>query len=391
MLTSTLRFWILLHKWTSLACTAFLLIICVTGLPLIFGDEIDQWLNGTPSYEALPATAPRADLDHIVDLSRAMYPGQIVTSLFVDDDEPKVIVSMAPSWIESERNDDSNHWIKFDARTARVLEQSKPPAERAQTFMGLILRLHMDLFAELPGELFLALMALLFVAAIVSGLVIYAPFMRKLAFGTVRRRQNSRLKWLDLHNLLGVVVAAWTLVVGATGIMNELSTPLFALWQRTDVQAALEPWRGQQPPSQTELSSVQSAFDTAKAALPGMTVLSVLFPGAKGGSPYHYLLWAKGQSPLMSRLFNSVLVDARSGALTAVVRMPWYLRVLEVSRPLHFGDYGGLPLKFLWAALDLISILILGSGLYLWLARRGIASSSPSAMALLEPLASAAE
>jgi uncharacterized iron-regulated membrane protein len=41
-----------------------------------------------------------------------------------------------------------------------------------------------------------------------------------------------------------------------------------------------------------------------------------------------------------------------------------------VSRPLHFGDYGGLPLKIIWALFDLVTIVILGSGLYLWLSRR---------------------
>ena len=50
--------------------------------------------------------------------------------------------------------------------------------------------------------------------------------------------------------------------------------------------------------------------------------------------------------------------------------MPWYLTALELSRPLHFGDYGGLPLKIIWAVLDLITIVVLVSGLYLWLARR---------------------
>ena len=80
-----------------------------------------------------------------------------------------------------------------------------------------------------PGELFLGGMALLFVVAIVSGVVIYGPFMRKLDFGTVRTGRSRRLKWLDLHNLLGVVTLGWTLVVGATGVINELSTPVRAL------------------------------------------------------------------------------------------------------------------------------------------------------------------
>jgi uncharacterized iron-regulated membrane protein len=41
-----------------------------------------------------------------------------------------------------------------------------------------------------------------------------------------------------------------------------------------------------------------------------------------------------------------------------------------VSQPLHFGDYGGMPLKIIWALLDGLTIIVLGSGLYLWWARR---------------------
>ena len=36
----------------------------------------------------------------------------------------------------------------------------------------------------------------------------------------------------------------------------------------------------------------------------------------------------------------------------------------------RFGDYGGLILKILWAILDIATIVILISGLYLWLAKR---------------------
>ena len=63
-----------------------------------------------------------------------------------------------------------------------------------------------------------------------------------------------------------------------------------------------------------------------------------------------------------------MLIDAETGQLVSARDLPWYLRALEVSRPLHFGDYGGLPLKIIWTLLDLITIGVLGSGLYLWLA-----------------------
>jgi uncharacterized iron-regulated membrane protein len=71
-------------------------------------------------------------------------------------------------------------------------------------------------------------------------------------------------------------------------------------------------------------------------------------------------------------LLKPALVDASTGELTDMREMPLYVKTLLVSQPLHFGDYGGVPLKIIWTLLDLISIVILGSGLYLWLSRRKV-------------------
>ena len=364
------RRWTLVHRWSSLACTVFLLVSCLTGLPLIFGDELEGWLGDEPPYPALPADAPMADLDTMVSTALHRHPGEIVTSLSFDDDAPKLIVSMAPSWQAFMDDPSTRRWLAFDTRTGALRQESEPAGSRQIGFSGLMLGLHEDLFAGLAGELFLGAMALLFVTAIVSGVVLYTPFAGKFAFGTIRTRRTARIKWLDLHNLLGMATLAWALVVGATGALNEISTPLFLLWQKTDVQALLQPWRGRPALANGETSSVEAAFDTASRATPGMAVAVIVFPGSPFGSPDHYFVWTKGSTPLASRLFSPVLVDAQTGRLTAVVRMPWYLQALELSRPLHFGDYGGLPLKIIWALLDLATIVVLGSGLYLWITPR---------------------
>jgi uncharacterized iron-regulated membrane protein len=73
------------------------------------------------------------------------------------------------------------------------------------------------------------------------------------------------------------------------------------------------------------------------------------------------------------------LVDAETGALTDMRELPWYVTTLLVSQPLHFGDYGGMPLKLIWAVLDIITIVVLGSGLYLWIKRRRIAGEDLAA------------
>lgn len=370
MTRNAFRRWFWVHKWTSLICTLFLLVICITGLPLVFSDEIGDWLENGPAYASVPADTPAVSLDKVVATARARYPEQIVSNIYIDDDEPRIMVAMVPSWDAYAADRTSVHWIKFDAHTGQVMRESPTFGGTSAKFLEIMLSLHRDLFAGLTGELFMGLMALLFVAAIVSGVVVYSPFMRRLDFGTVRTTRSRRLKWLDMHNLTGVVLMAWMAVVGVTGVINELSTPLFGLWQMTDVRALLAPFRGSPVPKESEMTSPQAAFDTVKAALPNMIANSVIFPGAPFGSPYHYTVWTKGRESLTARLFSPALVDARDGKLTQVVDMPWYLRALELSRPLHFGDYGGLPLKILWALLDLVTIVVLGSGVYLWLSRR---------------------
>jgi uncharacterized iron-regulated membrane protein len=348
-------------------------------LPLIFREELGDLLDDSQPYAAVADIAPRVGIDTVLATSRAMFPGETVVYVFVDDDEPKIIVSMASSWQDYAANRKAAHWIKFDAHTGHVLKQSKPFDADGIGFLDVVFSLHKDLFAGLAGELFLGSMALLFVVALASGIAIYGPFMRRLAFATVRTDRSRRVKWLDLHNLLGVVTLAWMLVVGLTGVVNELSTPLFALWQQTDVKAMLAPMRGRPVPSVSEMSSPEAAFETVRAAAPDMTATSILFPGSPFGSPYHYVVWTKGRQQLTSRLFSPFLIDARTGKLAASVAMPWYLRALEVSRPLHFGDYGGTPLKILWAILDFVAIGVLGSGLYLWIARGRSPASRPEA------------
>lgn len=230
--------------------------------------------------------------------------------------------------------------------------------------MYLMFRLHVDLFADLPGKLFLGGMGLLLVVALVSGVVLYAPFMRKLEFGTVRRQRSRRLFWLDQHNLLGIVTLMWALVVGGTGVINTWADLLIKLWQHEQVSEMVAPYHGQPVP--TALGSLEAAARVAGQAEPDKQLAFVAFPGTALSSPYHYTVFMRGVTPVSARLFKPVLVDARSAQLTASREPPWYITGLLLSQPLHFGDYGGMPLKIIWALLDILTMVVLGSGLYLW-------------------------
>lgn len=364
-----LRGWQWVHRWSSLVCTMFLFVLCLTGLPLVFRDEIADWARGDGATPVgVSDQAPRADLGAMVDAARGpagRFPGQVVRWISLEDDRPEVWIALAPAH-EADRARD--HVLKFDAHTGLPLPPALQSTPGRPTLTGVLLRLHKDLLLGLPGELFLGGMALLMLLATVSGAVLYGPYMRSLSFGTVRRQRSARVRWLDIHNLLGMSSLVWLLVVGATGAMNEVADPLYDRWRAAALADALRPYQGQAMP--TQLASVQAAADAVARALPGMRVRSVRYPDGELGSPHHYLVWAIGDAPLTSRLFTPALVDARTGALVLLPAPPWYLTVLQLSRPLHFGDYGGLPMKILWALLDVGAILVLGSGLYLWFARK---------------------
>ncbi|WP_028605451.1 PepSY-associated TM helix domain-containing protein [Ottowia thiooxydans] len=360
-----IRTWYQVHKWSSLICTLFLLLLCVTGLPLIFKDEIEDWSSAKAARTDVGNA--RADLDAMVASARGpdgLYPGEVVRWISLEDDRPEVWIALAPAYSASRTLD---HVIKFDAYSGQTLAQRPSAATAKPTLIGVVFWLHKGLLAGEVGELFLGAMGLLFVVATVSGAVLYAPFMRKLDFGSIRR-DSRRLRWLDLHNLLGISSLAWVFVVGVTGVLNEISSPMYERWRQTAIPALLQPYTGK--PMPTKLFSVQKSANAVSLALPGMKIRSIRYPDAELGSPHHYLIWSIGDTPLRSRLFQPALVDAVTGTISSIGEVPWYLTAVQLARPLHFGDYGGMPLKILWAALDIIVIGVLVSGLYLWLARR---------------------
>jgi len=357
------RTWFEIHKWTSLICTLFLLMLCLTGLPLIFFDEINALTGKEAQAPALPEGTPRMKIDDIITRAKAVYPTNVIRYVYWQEEHPNIVtVSMADSLNAAA---DVSNLVVLDERTGQVLKQ--PTFDEG--VMYIVYKLHVDMFAGIPGKLFLGVMGILFVLAIISGIMLYSPVMRKYEFGMVRTKKSTRLQWLDMHNMLGVVTLSWALVVGITGVINTASDIVLGLWQRGQLSEMVAPYRNA-PPLKSELSSLEGALTTAIKAAPDMHVSIVAYPGTVFTSLHHYAVFMRGNSALTARLIKPALIDAANGSLTDMRTMPWYVNALFLSQPLHFGNYGGMPLKILWAAFDLITIIVLITGLYLWFSRQ---------------------
>lgn len=358
------RAWYAVHKWTSLVSTLFLLMLCVTGLPLIFSHELHHALgNSVDAPQLAPGHQGQASVDAIVQDAQARRPQDVPQFLVAEPDEPELLYVRMAERVDSPG---LTAFYTYDARSGAFL--SEYPLGKG--FMDIMLRLHTDMYADLPGTLFLGFMGLLLAASIVSGMVIYGPYMKKLPFGTVRRERVARLKWLDTHNLLGIVTLVWLLVVGVTGTINALNRPIFGQWQATELKALAAPYR-HLPPVRGAVSA-EAALAAARAAQPDMSLSFMAYPGNDFATPRHFMAFMQGNTDVTSKLLKIVMIDAETAEVAATGAMPWYVSTLMLSQPLHFGDYGGLPLKLLWTTLDLLSIWVLWSGLVLWWKRRHV-------------------
>lgn len=91
----SLRRWSWIHKWSSLVCTVFMLLLCLTGLPLIYSHQIGELLGNEVEPPALSAAqaaqvavAPRADLDRVIAAGKARYPDKVMMYMSQDADQP---------------------------------------------------------------------------------------------------------------------------------------------------------------------------------------------------------------------------------------------------------------------------------------------------------------
>lgn len=355
-----IRIWRWLHTWTSLVCTLFLLMLCLTGFALTFHDEIESALNPTSWSPANP-NGPHLTLDNITQAALSDRPNHVPIYVSFDIDRPVVNVT---SGLNAEVDGSQMTFTSIDATSGEHV----PQAEVGEGIMEFLLQLHTDMFLGQTGMIILALMGALFVVAIISGVVIYKDFMKNLPFGTLRLNRQKRLRWLDYHNFLGIIAVAWMTIVGVTGVINALESLILEQWRSEHLALFMQEYHSDK--TVTPSASLQDAVNAAVAMLPEHVLQFVAYPGSDYSTTRHYAIFLHGNTPLTESLITPVLVDAQTGEVAGVSLMPWYMKGLALSRPLHFGDYGGIGLKLVWTLLNLMTFIVLVTGIYLYVKKR---------------------
>ncbi|SMF80072.1 PepSY-associated TM helix domain-containing protein [Pseudobacteriovorax antillogorgiicola] len=349
-----------IHRGLGLFVALNMLVMILTGTVLVFRSEIE-------GQAASPSQAPQLQpehLEHALALGHETFPKGNALAVFLDDHDP--------DRLSLRLGKDGSTKFRGAHRVAYSLSQetllSSTSSQEDSSWLTWVLDLHRNFLMGSTGELYVSLIGILYLIVLVLGFVIYGPYARRLGFGHLRSIPSKpKVWWLDFHKFLGTSIFAWSVLIGFTGVCLGLGDQLIKYYQVTELQSLEERHQESYPQDVADVS-VGEAFAKAREATNGR--LSFLaWPGTQFAIQGHFLILMETQDGWAADV-KLVLIDRKNGEVDEVRSLPWFLRVLVIAEPLHFGNYGGTALKVVWAILGLSSLLAPLSGLLFWYLKR---------------------
>lgn len=365
-----------IHRWTSLICVLLFLLLCLTGLPLLFKEEINEWNQLRPPENPQPLSYATLwqGLEQGIQTIQADYPQKTIKTISAKADKGDLIFrlqDLADKKHPSAANTAKEVQLAYHVQTQTFTDQStlslKYPA--LQDCLQLLSSLHVRLGLGREGMLFLGFFCLLSCLSLLSGCWLYAPPLRKLAAGMLRNH-SRRIFWSDWHKLTGLAAGMWALVLCLSGVMIVL----FSLGYSSYLTAARSEAAQQLPAySQNQVTVPPwTALQTASQALDNEAVIFLKMPEPKSNLYTLYIKpLAAGPDDFMGQpLFVAASAGEKSGPASCFRKpLPWYLPVIAVFVNLHTHNHALLATKIIWSVYSLITMAMIISGICVWLTR----------------------
>ncbi|OON62056.1 peptidase [Massilia sp. KIM] len=347
----TLNMLFTIHSWAGIVTGLLMFIVCFSGAVVVFKHEIDLWAN--PVLAEGTRTARMAPLDDIVRKVHEAYPTSTLESVwFPDDVNPNVFVLIR------EHDQPANQRTKLALRSDNG-EVMGPVDSQLGQFLRM---LHVFLFVGprwIVGFLGVTMLVL-----IGTGVVIHRKIIAELF--TQRWGRSLRVVMSDLHKAAGVWGLAFHIMIAFTGAWLGLA-PVFErgfdyATQSNKVQPAKRP-----EPAPAVMQSLDAMHAKAAQVVPGFKARFVSLRNW-GMADAHVAFAGRLEDHLASTA--RVEFNGASGAIKSLHdprHKGFWSQFNGLMEPLHFGDFGGLVLKWLYFLLGLTPAFLSLSGTLIWL------------------------
>mgnify|MGYP000945358245 FL=1 len=359
-----------IHQWVSLICALFLLLLTLTGLPLLFRGEINAWntVNLPPRGESMALREIWAGLPQGTEAVTQAFPTKEILAVTPDGEDGTLYFRVKDRGGRAGRSHMrmGGEQIVYEVRTGTVFNRQERVyrSEAVQEFMHTMHILHVRLGLEEGGRDFLAAMCVLSVISIVSGVYLYLPMMKTLAFGT-RRRRSSRLFWSDWHKLTSVFAGTWAALMCVSGVFIVLYSVGMRDYQRTAQMMAAEHFSAQE--QSASLLLPEEALAQMQEAFPAKDIISMRLPTAD--SALYAFQIAEPTVRATDFALGTQVYLAAGGGEPFLVPVPAWLTMTPFFLNLHIHNHEMTVEKIFWALLILMTAAMIVTGIVLWLTR----------------------
>ncbi len=338
-----------IHTAVGLFISFNFLLLSLTGILLLFKDEFSPSPSkplGEPWVNSLSAGLTE---------TKAQFPKLYPLAAFQDHKKAH--------WIQIRLGESAKtplreaRKITYDIREKKIRGEAK---KEESGFFPWLLELHRELFLGFFGKMYIGFVGFLYVFLLISGFFIYGRMMKKRSFGDIRN--PFKLKLADLHKYLGVTSFGWALIVGFTGTLLAFNSLIIKAFQYSTLNQLISKYENSVNSEVSGSGVLGHAIANVQNQNLEGEISFVSFPGTEFGVPGHFVFLMEKFWLGRQQASQILLSSADSGGLREVVNLPFYLKALILSEPLHFGNYGGLLFKIIWLLFALCSLLVMIMG-----------------------------
>lgn len=365
------------HTVSGIVISVVLFVIFFAGSFSFFKEEINNW-ERNESIEINKEVS--FNTEAVLDSINKKYPLHARTiSLWHAHNSNKIRVSLEASKDSlAPKEDKESQYFKLDTKTYKTATY-----EESYSLGEFLYRLHF--LAQIPypvGYYLSGFMALFFLFAVVTGVLLH---WQKIVsnFYLFRPKEKLKTMWTDAHTSLGILGLPFQFIYAVTGAFFMIKLVLLApivstlyggdqdkLYQDLEYRSAPYEYKN------TELKApyhINDLVAKAKEKWANYEVNSIKIENY-GDMNMHLTVEGKLADNEEFSGTGEVVYNIAAGKIVKEKNPQTQTTYLDDVKSalyrIHFGDYGGYPLKIVSFVLGIITCFVIISGVMIWLTAR---------------------
>lgn len=348
----------LLHKWVGAVVALWILTMSLSGVAIVFREEINAALCPSPS---ISVGDKQVAFETFIANVKRQYPGYRVTGFICPPSASE------PTQIYASNDKDKNLALIADPYSGQILGPVKE-----HEVLKFVVDLHHNLLNGKIGRAMNGVGGCFLLLLAISGVIVWWRGIKEWAGGLRFGFAGSfrRVSW-SMHSAVGAWALPFLLVWGVSGFyfgftafFEKSLNVVFPVSSQKKEEAVTVS-------SSDAMRSVDGMVEAALARAPGREdrVERIAFPDKRRPT---LRIWLSQSAASVAATKTQVFLDPATGKILAIAAAdaaPAGDVILNWLTRLHFGDFSGIVSKSLWVVIGLMPATLAVSGLALFVHR----------------------